>query len=194
MSKVIKQMDMDALKRTFQDVRDLVVLSVKGLNSLGEYTLRANLRKKKIRLQMVKNSLTRKVFSEIGMDFGADSPFWVNTTILAWGANSVAELSRAIDGELKDKKRANLYKDKVTIKGAVADGQAVSFDLALKMPTREEAISQILGLILSPGAQIAGCLIGPGGSVAGQIATLAEKKEEEAPAEGAPAEGAAAAS
>ena len=30
MSKVIKQMEMDALKKTFGDVRDLVVLSVKG--------------------------------------------------------------------------------------------------------------------------------------------------------------------
>jgi len=95
----------------------------------------------------------------------------------------VAELSRAIDGELKDKKKANLYKDKVTIKGAVADGQPVPFEMATTMPTREEAIAQLLGLILSPGALLAGCLVGPGGSVAGQIATIAEKKEEDAPAE-----------
>jgi len=71
MSKVIKQMEMEDLRHTFNGVRDLVVLSIKGLNSLGEYSLRANLRKKKIRLKMVKNTLTRKVFAEMGMDFGA---------------------------------------------------------------------------------------------------------------------------
>src|SRR5579884_797798 len=109
MSKVIKQMQMDSLRRTFEGVRDMVVLTVKGLNSLGEYTLRANLRKKKIRLQMVKNSLTRRVFAEMGMDFGDDSPYWKDTTVVAWGASSAAELARSIDGELKDKKKANLY-------------------------------------------------------------------------------------
>jgi len=178
MSKLMKQMEMEDLRTTFNGVRDMVLLSVKGLNSLGEYTLRAQMRKKKIRLKMVKNSLTRRVFAEMGMDFAADSPFWVQNTVVAWGANSVAELSRAIDTELKDAKKANLYKDKVTIKGAVADGQSVSFKQAIDMPTREEAISQILGQILSPGAQIAGCLVGPGGQVAGQVATIAERKEE----------------
>ena len=62
MSKFIKQMEMNALRETFQDVRDLVVLSVKGLNCHAEHTLRSTLRKKKIRLKQVKNSLTRRVF------------------------------------------------------------------------------------------------------------------------------------
>src|SRR4051812_22208272 len=104
MSKLMKQMEMEDLRTTFNGVRDMVLLSVKGLNSLGEYTLRAQMRKKKIRLKMVKNSLTRRVFAEMGMDFAADSPFWVQNTVVAWGANSVAELSRAIDTELKDAK------------------------------------------------------------------------------------------
>jgi len=190
MSKAVKQMQMEIVRRTFRDVRDMVVLNVKGLNAQGEYTLRANLRKKKIRLHMVKNSLTRHVFSELGMDFGADSPYWKDTTVLAWGANSAAELARAIDGELRDKKKANLYKDKVILKGGVVEGQSMPFDKMKELPTREEAIGQILGLILSPGAQIAGCLQGPGGAVAGLIAAVIDKQKEE----GAPAEEAAAAS
>ena len=44
MSKVIKQMEMDALRNTFKGVRDLAVLSVSKLNSHGEYTFRAALR------------------------------------------------------------------------------------------------------------------------------------------------------
>ena len=64
MSKVVKQMQMDAIKSTLSGVRDLVVLSFKGLNSQTDGLFRANLRKKKVRLQVVKNSYTRRVFKE----------------------------------------------------------------------------------------------------------------------------------
>ena len=45
MSKVIKQMEMNAIRSTFEYVRDLVVLSAERLSSQGEYTLRAAMRK-----------------------------------------------------------------------------------------------------------------------------------------------------
>jgi large subunit ribosomal protein L10 len=186
MSKVIKEMQMDALRKSFQGVRDAVVLSIKGLNCQLDGGLRASLRKKNIRLQVVKNSLTRRVFDDLGIKIAADSPFWAGPTALAWGAASVAELSRAVDDELKKSKTAPQYKDKVNVKGAIADGQVISFDLALKMPTREEAIAQIIGAILGPGAAIAGCLTGPISQVASQIQTISEKKEGAA-AEAAPA-------
>ena len=141
MSKVIKQMEMDALKKTFEGVRDLVVLSIKGLTATADYTFRADLRKKKIRLQVVKNSLTRKVFGELGLNVGDESPYWTGPTTLAWGAGSIAELSQAIDDELKNAEDRSLCtRTRSTIKGAIADGQAVPFDAALKMPTRAEAI------------------------------------------------------
>ena len=189
MSKVFKQMEMDSLRGTFQEVRDVVVLSVKGLNCHLEGSLRATLRKKNIRLKVVKNSLTRRVFDELGIRIGADSPFWAGQTTLAWGPGSVAELSRGIDDELKKSKIAAQYKDKVNIKGAIADGQIVSFDLALKMPTRLEAIGQILSAILGPASAIAGSLTGPISQVAGQIQTISEKTESAAEAAPAPAAG-----
>lgn len=182
MSKVIKQMEMDALRNTFHDVRDAVVLSLKGLDCHLEGTFRATLRKKNIRLKMVKNSLTRRVFDDMGIRIGADSPVWIGPTTFAWGANSVAELSRAIDHELKKSKNAAAYKDKVNIKGALADGQIIGFERALTMPTREEAIAQIVGMILGPGSALAGCLTGPISQVVSQIQTIGEKKEEETPA------------
>ena len=188
MSKVIKQMESDALRETFQNVRDAVILSIQGLNCQLDGSLRATLRKKNIRMKVVKNSLTRRLLDELGIHIGADSPMWVGPTTLAWGANSIAELSRALDDELKKSKAAPQYKDKVTIKGAIADGQVIGFELALKMPTREEAIAQILGSILGPGSAIAACLTGPISQVASQIQTISERTEGAA-AEAAPAAG-----
>jgi large subunit ribosomal protein L10 len=178
MSKVIKQMQMDALKTTFRDVRDLVVMNVKGLTCQADCQLRAALRKKKIRLQVVKNSYTRRVFGELGIDIPADSPYWKGTTVFAFGAGSVAELSKGLESELKAPKTAALYKDKVIIKGALADGQIVTFEQALKMPTLQEAIGRVVSLALSPASRLVSALQGPAGGVAGQIKTISEKKEE----------------
>jgi large subunit ribosomal protein L10 len=176
MSKVIKQMEMTSLHETFGKVRDLVVLSIKGLNCVHDGQFRAALRKKKVRLKVVKNSLTRKVFGELGLKVPDDSPFWTGPTALAFGGESIAELSQAIDGELKGAKTASLYKDKIVVKGAIADGEPLSFEQALKMPTRVEAISAVLAAILGPVSAIVGGLTSPGAQVASQIQKIAEKE------------------
>jgi large subunit ribosomal protein L10 len=185
MSKVIKQMEMDAVRDTFKEVRDMVVLSITGLNSNADNALRATLQKKNIRLRVIKNSLTRRVFGEMGLGIKDDSPFWTGPTTLAWGAGSVAELSRAIDAELKNVKTAATYKDKVKVKGAVVDGQVIPFEQALTMPTLPEALARIVMLALSPASRLVSQLQGPGAQLASQIKTLSEKKDEtpaEAPA------------
>jgi large subunit ribosomal protein L10 len=182
MSKVIKAMEMEALRTTFKGVRDLVLLSPNKLNSLGESTFRTSLRKKNIRVQVVKNTLARKVFRELELNIADDSPYWSQATMVAWGAGSVAELSRAVESELKDAKKTPLYKDKVSIKGAVADGQAVTFDQATKMPTRAEAIARVITLALSPGRRVMAQVIGPASMLAAQIKSIKDKEGAEAPA------------
>jgi large subunit ribosomal protein L10 len=192
MSKAIKQMQMDDIRRKFDGVRDMVVLSIKGLDCQGDYALRATLRKKNVKMMVLKNSLARRVFGEIGINIPADSKFWEGPSTYVWGASgtSIAEVSRAIDGEVKNPKTAAKYKDTVKVKGAVAEGETLTFEEAKKRPTREEAIAAILGAILSPGSSIAGCLTGPAAQVASQIKTISEKGPAEgaaAPAEAAPA-------
>jgi ribosomal protein L10 len=182
MSKVIKEMEMCSLRDTFQDVRDLVVLSIKGLNCHADHALRSTLRKKDIRLKVVKNSLTRRVFGDLGMKIDAESPYWAGPTAIAWGAGSLAELTRAIETELTQPKTAPMYKDKVTRKGAVADGQPVAWELALKMPTRTEAIARVVGLALAPASRVVGQILGPASRVASQINTIVDKEETPAPA------------
>src|SRR6516225_9107405 len=94
MSKKIKQMEMDALKTTFDGVRDLVVLSATGIDCQTDNQTRLALRKKNIRLQVVKNSLARRVFTDLGLKLGN---IWEGPTIMAWGADSIAELSKALN-------------------------------------------------------------------------------------------------
>jgi len=179
MSKVIKQMQMDDMKRMFGSVRDMVVLTVDKLNALGDYTLRAQLRKKKIKLKVVKNTLARRVFKELNFSIPDDSPYWQKLTMIAWGSGlSIKEVSTELRGELERSKNVALYRGKVTIKGAIADGQPVDFKTALELPTRLEMIGQIVGAILGPASAVAGCLTGPASQVASQIAKKGEETAE----------------
>ncbi len=117
MSKKIKQMQMNELTKTFGGVRDLVLLSLTGLDAITENKVRLDLRKKNIRLHMVKNSLARRVFGEMGINL---KDVWAGPTTIAWGGSSVAELSQQID---KAFRKNDKIKDKVKIKTAVAEGE-----------------------------------------------------------------------
>lgn len=174
MSKVIKQMQMDALKSDFKGVRDLVFINIVGLDAIAENSIRLGLRKKGIRLQTVKNSLARRVFSDMGLQIKSE---WTGSTTVAWGAASVAELSKEIETIVKKNEK------KMKVKGAVADGQEVGFDIALKMPTRPEALGRVVGLALAPARRLAAQILGPASQVAGQIKGIKDmKKDEPAPA------------
>lgn len=181
MSKIVKQMELDSLTKTFQGVRDMVLLTADKIGSQLDYTFRKTLRDKKVRVQMVKNSLARKVFETNGVKL--DDKIWSGTTLVAWGADSIKDLSKAVDALLKEVVKKNPKDDnKYKIKAAVADGQAIPMSVAMTMPTRLEAIGEIIGMILGPASEIASALTGPGGQVASQIATIADRKEEPATA------------
>src|SRR2546425_1791416 len=122
MSKAIKQMQMDSLKNTFKDVRDLVVLNIVGLDAINDNKIRLGLRKKGIRMHQVKNSLCRRVFGELGL--GSDG-LKEGSTTLAWGAGSLKELSKEVEAIVKK------HDKKIKVKAALSDGQAIAFAKAL---------------------------------------------------------------
>jgi large subunit ribosomal protein L10 len=182
MSKVIKQMQMDALKKDFTGVRDMVLLNIVGLDAIAENQVRLGLRKKGIRLQLVKNSLARRIFKDLGLRVLADADAktekkkWTGSTTIAWGGPSVAELSKEIDTVRKK------YEKKMTVKTAVADGQEVPFAVALKMPTKAEALGRVVMLALAPARRVAAQIVGPASQVCGQIKGIKDSKKDEAPA------------
>lgn len=176
MSKAVKQMQMDALAKDFEGVRDLVFLTATGVDAQADNVARIGLRKKNIRMQMVKNSLLRRVFRKSGVT--APDEVWAGTTIVAWGGESVKGLSREIEAQLL---KNDKVKTKVKVKSVLADGQQVSFEQALTMPTRLEAIGEIIAALLGPASSIAAALTTPASQVASQIQKIAEK-EEAAPA------------
>ncbi len=176
MSKQVKQMQMDALHSEFKDVRDMVFLTSKGVDVQTENTMRLAMRKKNMRLQMVKNSLLRRVFG--GMGVTVPDSVWAETTVVAWGGDSIKSLSKELETQLKHEK----LRDKFKVKSVLADGATATFAQALVMPTRLEAIGEIIAMAMGPSSAIAGCLASPGGQIASQIASIGEKGVEATPA------------
>ena len=102
--------------------------------------------------------------------------------MLCWGGANIKELSNAVDGLIKEIKKDPKAPDKFKIKTAVADGQAVTMDIAKTLPTREEAIGNVIAALTGPGSSLVSALVGPGTQLAGILTAIEEKKPDEAPA------------
>ncbi len=178
MSKKVKQLELNFLRKTFQGVRDMVLLEPVRLDAASDYEMRKKLRERQIRVRMVKNTFARMVFREQGLNLDPGS----GPTLIVWGANSVKELSLAVDEVLRDIHKDPKAPKKIKEKTAIADGQPVPLEVAKTLPTRQEAIGEVLAAILGPAASLAACLTGPGAALAGIVEAIEKKAGEAAPA------------
>ena len=102
---------------------------------------------------------------------------------MIYGEQSISSIARA----LLDEKKADEH---IELRGIFFDGEVYVGDKGVeqvsKLPTREEAIGQVVALILAPGQRLGGILKGQAGKVAALIKAVEEKakaKEGAAPAE-----------
>jgi large subunit ribosomal protein L10 len=189
MSKYVKELMMDQLKSDLDGNRSLLIVDLKDLDAIAEHNFRRDLRKKSIRLRVLKNSLARRVFSDMGMD--GLSKYLEGQSAVVWGGEGPSELAKEITTRFKALK-------KPAIKGGAVDGVVVGpeqVDDITKLPSREVLIGQVLSLVLGPAQQTLSLLTSSSSTLVGQLEALAKRGEEagggasEAPAESAPAEG-----
>jgi large subunit ribosomal protein L10 len=119
---------------------------------------------------VVKNSLARQAFRELGLDAAAD--LLDGPCAVAWGGDGVVSVVR----ELLD-----IHKESpaLTVKAAVLEGEPFGperVEELSKFPTRPEAIATVVSLALSPGRRLGGCLLAPGGALAGILKSIEEKQ------------------
>src|SRR3954464_12194592 len=186
MSKYVKNLIMKEVTAKFKDVEGVAVINPRGINATKNNQIRKKLHDKKLRMTVVKNSLARKALagSKIkGFEQLLDGP-----SALIYGHASIATIARL----LLDEKKAD---DKIELRGVFFDGEVYTgqkgAEQVSKMPTREEAIRNLLAAILSPARKLAAAIKAPGGKLGAILKTIEEKakeKEGAAPAaEAAPA-------
>ncbi len=169
MSKPVKELVRKELINRFDGVSSLAVVGFSGISAVNTRKIRGQLREKEISMTVVKNSIARQAFKEVGLDSAVgllDGP-----CAIAYGADSVVSVVRELLDIRKTEKN-------LTVKAAVLDGDIFGEDRInelSKFPTREEAISQVLGCILSAGSSLSGCLVGPASQLAGLVKAVEEK-------------------
>jgi ribosomal protein L10 len=183
-SKKVKAFEIEALRQSFAGVKDYVVVQPDGPDAATDFNFRRNLRAKKITAKVVKNSYARKIFGEMGVSL--DANVFSGPTLLCFGGANIKELASTVDEQVKASKKDPKAPEKYKVKTAVADGQPVTLDVAKTLPTREEAIADLLGCILGPGASLAAALTGPATTLASIVKAIEDKQPEgaEAPAAG----------
>jgi len=99
MSKYVKEMMMDQLKSDLDGSRSVLIVDLKGLDAIAEHGLRRDLRKKSIKIRALKNTLARRVFSEMGMD--GLSQFLAGPSVIAGVHGQTPALGDLVSGDLK---------------------------------------------------------------------------------------------
>jgi large subunit ribosomal protein L10 len=179
MSKFVKDLITNDLKKRLDGVEDALLVDVIGLKNEKNVALRQRLRKKNMHLLVIKNSLARRATegTRLGSAFGDVG----GTMALIWGGEDIISLAKEVINIAEDKNF-----EPFAAKGGVMDGQPLAADqvkAVSKWPSRQEQLSILSGQILSPGAKLSSQLLGMGAKLASQIKKKSEGAEEAAAAE-----------
>jgi large subunit ribosomal protein L10 len=94
MSKQLKNLIADELKKRLSGVNDLLLVNVIGLNSANTFNLRRELRSKNINLLVVKNSLARRATEGTPLARAFDES--EGSLAVVWGAEDFVSLTKEL--------------------------------------------------------------------------------------------------
>jgi large subunit ribosomal protein L10 len=170
MSKKVKSLITKELGERFKGIEAVAVISPRGIDAIKNNQIRRKLREKGLRMTVVRNTLVKRAVGEgklKGFDVLLDGP-----SAMIFGQASASAIARL----LLDEKKTD---DKLELRGVFFDGEVYPGDKGVeqvsKMPTREEAIGQIVGMALSPGRNLGGILKAQGGKIASILKTIEER-------------------
>ena len=178
MSKKVKNLITKELGERFKGIDAVAVISPRGITATKNNQIRRKLREKGLRMTVVRNRLAKRSLAADsklqGFDKLLDGP-----SAVIYGNASIATIARII----LDEKKTD---EKLELRGVFFDGDIYIGDKGVeqvsKLPTREEAIGQLVALIVAPGQKLGGILKGQAGKVAALIKAIEERAEKAGPA------------
>src|SRR5436190_4720693 len=160
MSKKVKSLIEREIASRLTDIDGVAVINPRGINAIKNNLIRRRLREKGLRMSVVKNTLAKRATAKSkinGFESLLDGP-----SAVIYGKASISTIARALLDEKKND-------DKIELRGMFFDGEVYVGDKGVeqvsKLPTREEAIGQVVALLLSPAKRLAGAVKGPGGKL-----------------------------
>lgn len=153
-----------------EKAQSAVAAEYRGL-TVGDMTqLRANARQAGVYLRVVKNTLARRAIA--GTEFECMQASFSGPLVLAFSQDEPAAAARVID----DFSKGN---DKLVVRIVALRGRLLApgdLKILAKMPTKNEAISQLMAVMKAPVQKLAATLAEPGNKLARTMAAVRDAK------------------
>ncbi len=170
----LKKKVVEGITEKIKNSKSVVFVNYKGLTVAEDTDLRNAFRKENVEYKVLKNTLVRKAFNEMGVtDFDNDLN---GPTAVAFGGDETGASKVIVEAAKK-------YGDKIAVKSAYVDGGYVDVNgvkALAAMPGKEQLIAKMLGSMQSPVSKFAGVLSATLRSVVLALNAVAEKKAKEA--------------
>ncbi len=165
MSRFLKALMKDQLASRFDGVDGGVVIGTAGLNSELTYDLRKTLHGHKLKYTVVRNSLIKNTFEEMGYPRKELNLHFKGPCGIVWGnvEGSAMAGARAISEWKKDRRDKIVLWKGAFMEGAVM-GPAEAQDLK-DAPTRDQAYAMLAGILQAPITQLMATVAEPAKSV-----------------------------
>jgi len=159
--------EVHAIAKTAQSV---VAAEYRGLTVTQITNLRAQARKAGVHVQVVKNTLARKAVA--GTSFECIGPQLKGPLILAFSEQDPGAAARVVKAFAKDNDR--LVTTLVSLGGQVLSPKAI--DQVASLPTREQALSMLLGVMKAPISKFVRTLIEPHAMLVRTVSAVKDQK------------------
>jgi large subunit ribosomal protein L10 len=151
--------------------QSVVAAEYRGL-TVGQMTeLRSKARKSGVYMRVVKNTLARKALA--GTSFESVGPKLKGPLVLAFSKDDPGAAARVVKDFAKSNEK--LVATLVSLGGQVLP--AGELDKVASLPTREQALSILLGVLKAPIQKLVGTLAAPASQLARTIAAVRDQKQ-----------------
>jgi large subunit ribosomal protein L10 len=151
--------------------QSVVAAEYRGL-TVGQMTeLRSKARKSGVYMRVVKNTLARKALA--GTSFESVGPKLKGPLVLAFSKDDPGAAARVVKDFAKSNEK--LVATLVSLGGQVLPG--AELDKVASLPTREQALAMLMGVMKAPIQKLVGTLAAPGSKLVRTIAAVRDQKQ-----------------
>ena len=152
----------------------LVVADARGVSVSDMTALRATARENQVYLRVVRNTLAKRAFE--GTDYECVNETLTGPSLFGFSMEDPGAAARLF----KDFAKAN---DKFEVKALSVSGQllgASELDVLAKLPTRDQALSILMGTMLAPATKLVQTMNEVPGKLVRTLAAVRDQKEQAA--------------
>ena len=173
MSLESKKAVVEEVHAVARDAHSLVAAEYRGMSVAEMSELRAQAKQANVYLRVVRNTLARRAFENT--DFACTAERLTGPLVLAFSREEPAAAARVV----KDFSKTN---DKLVVRFLSFDGEALEaeeIDALASLPTREEALAQLMSVLLAPATKLVRTLTEPHAGLVRVLDAYREKQEGE---------------